>query len=509
MRRGISDRRKKRMRGIGTILTVLFLTGLLASLCMAAPEEQRMPALEEGKTGTLQVTMKYKDSNTNTDRTMSGVEVKLAQVASVKNEGGFAEYTLLSAYESSKIKLDGLTASESNQAAETLALLADESSVKTAVSDSTGTVTFEGLEPGMYLVFQKEGANAAYLVDDISTFLVQVPYPQIQEQGNVWQYQVEAYPKTELVGAYNNGRILVKKHLYNLMDELNFYPPQNQEVVFYVGLFTDPDCTVRAYGTADQPLRFWNSDTAETAFENLATDKTYYIAETDGRGNVKESVLWGEDTVFAAEYPQGQTVTITRQNPEGEITFRNVTAELPKDFYYGGTLTITKKTLKDGQAYETAQVFHAALFTDSEFKNRYSGVIDLDMNGASSVSVPIEVSVGKEAGVPVTYYVTETDENGKALKKDGQEFTFTLDQPGGKVTMSTDSPEAEVVITNKFTTETSSGGGTSSSSSSSAGSGPRTGDETPVLKMLAVMLLSGLILWITFLKKRTSVEKEN
>ena len=34
------------------------------------------------------------------------------------------------------------------------------------------------------------------------------------------------------------------------------------------------------------PLRFLNSDTATAVFENLTTDMTYYIAETDGQGNV-------------------------------------------------------------------------------------------------------------------------------------------------------------------------------------------------------------------------------
>ena len=498
MLRRTSGRKKRIIRGLTVILASMLMSCLLAAGCMAAPEEQRMPALESGRKGTLKVTMKYTDPNTETVKNMPGVEVKLAQVASVENEGGFAEYTLLEPYKGSGIKLSPMTASESNEAAAILAPLAEGNTVKTAVSDSNGMVTFDHLDPGMYLVFQSEGANASYLVDAISTFLVQVPYPKVQAGGNEWQYQVEAYPKTELVGAYSNGLIRVKKQLFNLEDGLSFYPPQNQELVFYVGLFTDAACTSRAVGTVDMPLRFWNSDTAEAVFENLAIDKTYYIAETDGKGNVIENVLLEDDTIFAANYPEGQSVSITPQKPEGEITFQNVTAKLPMNYYYGGTLTVTKKTVKNGQSYNTDQVFYAALFTDPAFRNRYSAVIELNMNGSSSVSVPVEVSVGNAAGSSVTYYVTETDENGKALGNSSQEFTFTLDKPGGKVTMSTSSPNADIVITNDFTTENTTEGGDGSSVSGGGSSGPRTGDDTPVagyillmIAALAVLLLSG------------------
>lgn len=263
-----------------------------------------------------------------------------------------------------------------------------------------------------------------------------------------------------------------------------------------MGLFTDAACTSRAVGTVDMPLRFWNSDTAEAVFENLAIDKTYYIAETDGKGNVIEDVLMDDDTVFSANYPKGQSVSITPQKPEKEITFQNVTSKLPKNYYYGGTLTVKKKTVKNGQSYKTDQVFYAALFTDPAFRNRYSAVIELNMNGSASVSVPITVSVGNTAGSSVTYYVTETDKDGKALGDSSQEFTFTLDKPGGKVTMSTSSPDAEIVITNDFTEKDTSDGG--SGISGGGNSGPRTGDDTPaagyillMLAALAVLLLAG------------------
>lgn len=500
-----SDRSWKIRKGITGILTGILLTCLLAAGCMAAPESQRMPALEPGMTGSLKVCMKYTDPNTNTTKTMPGVEVQLVQVASVENEGGFAEYSLLEPYRQTGVSLAGMTAAQSNEAAVAMISLVEADKVKTAAADADGIAAFDGLEPGMYLVFQKEGANAPYLVDEIAVFLVQVPYPNLQEEGNVWQYQVEAYPKTELEGSYSNGRIRVKKQLYNLSDDLPMNPPKDQEVVFYVGLFTDAACTVRAYGTVDLPLRFWNNHTAEAVFENLATDKTYYIAETDGMGNKKENGYLGEQA-YAAYYPNGQSVALTVQQPEGEIVFQNVTMELPREYYYSGTLTVTKKTVKNSQAYNTDRVFYAALFTDSGFKHRYSAVIPLEMNGNSSVSVPVEVSVGTTAGASVTYYVTETDENGKALGNSGQEFTFTVDKAGGKVTLSTDSPNAEIVITNDFT-NTPPPSDSNGNNSSSSGSGPRTGDDAPIRTLLAMLLTSAFVMCIIVIKKGKRVER--
>lgn len=106
--------------------------------------------------------------------------------------------------------------------------------------------------------------------------------------------------------------------------------------------------------------------------------------------------------------------------------------------------------------------------------------------------------MGNASGSSVTYYVTETDENGKALGNDSQEFTFTLDKPGGKVTMSTSSPNAEIVITNDFTTENTIEDGSTVSGGGS--SGPRTGDDTPIAgyillmtAALAALLLLGVL----------------
>ena len=498
MLRRTSDRKRKITgRTVGALLAAMLMS-CLAVMNITASEEDRMPDITPGLKGSLEVTMQYTDPNLETDniKPMPGVQVKLAQVASLETHGGSADYTLLEAYKSTGIELAGMTASQSNEAAQKLAPLATGSDVKTAAAASDGTVVFSDLEPGIYLVFQEKDANTSYRVDAIATFLISVPFPAKQEDGNLWQYEVEVTPKTEIEGPKNNGVIRVTKSLYNTETELSYNPPENEEIVFYVGLFTDEACTVRAAGTTDMPLRFLNSDTATAVFENLTTDMTYYIAETDGQGNVVPSAIQGDDVLFEALYPNGQSVSITRFEPEGEITFQNATRGLPQNYYYGGTLTITKKTLLDGMDYKTNRVFYAGVFTDANFTELYT-VVKLSMDGKSSVSVPLEVNIGQSVRDSATYYITETDKDGKPLGS-GQEFTFTINKEGGKVELSPSSPDDEVIITNKFTeseeeteieTEVSTEKGTIRT--------PRTGDDTPIMLYLALMAIALVVILLT------------
>lgn len=506
MLRRASDRQKNIVqRAVTALLTALLAVCLLAA-GTAASEADRMPDLDQGQQGSLKLTMTYTDPNAETGnvKLMSGVTVKLAQVASLSVEGGSASYTMLEPYSSLGIDLAGMTASQSGEAAARLAELAVGSDVRSAASSSDGTVTFAGLEPGMYLVFQDAGANTAYRVDAITTMLLSVPYPVVSGAGNSWQYQVEAQPKTELEGPRNNGVITVTKQLYDGETGLTYNPPENTELVFYVGLFTDQACTLRAEGTTDMPLRFFNSSTAVAVFENLVTDTTYYIAETDGNGNVIASIQQEDGTLFAAEYPDGQAVAITRQNAQGTASFRNVTMGLPEGYYYGGKLTVTKKTVKDGENYETDNVFYAALFTDAAFRYRYGDVITLDMEGGNSASVELDVNIGNSEDDSAVFYVTETDQEGRPLNNDGtHDFAISVNKTGGGVTLSPQSPEDEVVITNDFTedqeesetgfvTENSSGSG--SDGRSGSGSGPRTGDETPIALYAACLIVSAMVI---------------
>ncbi|MCD7882232.1 MAG: hypothetical protein LUI87_00770 [Lachnospiraceae bacterium] len=491
-------------------LPVLFLTMLLAfcltAVAASASESDRMPDIDSSQELSLTVTMTYTDPNLETDNVvpMSGVEVRLVQVASLAVNGGSADYTLLETFAGSEIELAGMNASESSEAAEVFADLAtgrsknstaesrnnsstgsgeistaksgnnsstgngDNSSaenggntsagngqnisadVKTATTDSEGKAVFTGLEAGMYLVFQEEGANTVYQVDAVMAILISVPYPQLTADGNSWIYAVETYPKTELSGPKNNGSITVTKEFYDTTADMFYYPPEDEEIVFYVGLFTDEVCTQQAEGTADLPITFLNSSSASVTFENLTTDRTYYIAETDGSGNVISSVT-RNGVVFYADYPDGQAVTITRDETEASIRFRNTTPGLPDRYYYGGTLTITKQALYGEEDYVTTGTYYAGIFADAEFTTLAGDVVELKLENASSVSVDVQVYFGTEETDSVTCYVTETDENGTPLSNDSDlGFIVSLSKEGGMVTLNSENARDEIVIMNSF-----------------------------------------------------------
>lgn len=501
-------------------------------------DSNRMPELEAGRVCSLKLTMTYTDPNLETDavKPISDSEVKVAQIASLTVNGGSAEYTLLDAYKETGIELEGMNAEQSNEAAGLLLPLArgqqaangadagssasetvHAETIRQGTTGADGTAFFDNLEAGMYLVFQEPGANSGSRVDDIACFLVQVPYPVRAEGGNTWQYAVDVYPKTELSGPRDNGVIRVTKQLFNIENELSYNPPENQELVFYAGLFTDEACTVRAEGTSDQPLRFLNSDQAEVVFENLRTDQTYYVSETDGEGNAVASALGADGVLFEAQYPDGQAVSITRQEPEGRLVFRNTTTGLPMGYYYGGTLTITKKTMMGQEPYDTDQVFYASLFTDAGLRDRYGEVIPLEMSGSSSVSIPLEVNIGTSASDSATYYVAETDENGTPLGS-GQPFSIFLNKEGGKVTLTPESPDDEVIITNTFPKDDESepsvpgddiqsGDHNNSGNIQKEGKSVRTGDETPIL-LFAVLLALSFGAAVLLLFRKTRLKKQ-
>lgn len=502
MLKRVSDLKKKTVRRAAAVLmTLLMAAGLAAGA--AASEADRMPDLDPEKSCSLTVTMTYTDPNVEDTaarlRPMMDVAVKLAKVADLAVNGGSAEYTLLPRYADSGITLAGMTASESKEAAALLAPLAAGADVQIQRTDESGNAVFSNLTPGMYLVFQDPEANTQYRVDAVMSMLYAVPFPAVQAGGvNEWQYEVSAVPKTELTGPHNNGVIRVTKQLWNYEDQLAYNPPIDQELVFYVGLFEDEACTVQVPGTTDLPIRIRNSDHGEAVFENLTTDRTYYIAETDGKGSVVPSVE--QNTVlFSPEYPNGQAVSIPRQNPEGELLFRNVTNGLPVGFYYGGEIKITKKAVMGGEPYPMNRTFYAVIFADKECTKPLGSVIELPLEGGSEAEVTIPVTIGESKKDTAVFYIAETDQNGVPLRNgDDLGFVSELSVEDGKVVLSVTEDLSEVVITNTFEevyeteieteVETEIETETETEKKPQAGGrGPRTGDDTPILTWLLLM----------------------
>lgn len=110
-------------------------------------------------TTSLTVNLTYMDEEQQKMIPVNGATIDLFKVADLVVHNGAAAYVLTSEFESSGIDFEGMTASESLEAAEKLYKIIDSQSLHpfaTSVSDSNGLAKFSSLDPGMYLGRQRE-----------------------------------------------------------------------------------------------------------------------------------------------------------------------------------------------------------------------------------------------------------------------------------------------------------------------------------------------------------------
>ena len=285
---------------------------------------------------------------------------------------------------------------------------------------------------------------------------------------------------------------------------------------FYVALFSDEACTQRV--SSVKALAFEGTVSASVTFSNLETGKTYYVCETDEAG---EPLVSGEvdGKMFIPAYPDGQTVSIEPDRPHTEFAFKNMFYELPYNYYYYGKLKLVKQTFRNGEPYNTDDVFYAAIFEDAEHTQRLGDVIELAMYGGSETSVTINVAIGNDSNGSKTYYVAETDEDGNVLKNSPDlEFEVSVDKTEVTLRPKTDGtvPEETVTIRNVFEeeeteteTETETPSQTETTpatetettpqttppgtpSTNPPGGNVRTGDDTPVAQIAVVFAVAGV-----------------
>lgn len=145
-----------------------------------------------GGEGIVHVQYKYGGNN------IDGAEFSIAQVGS--SAGGKFEFS-----GEAKSKLDGESGSYSNdemtdsKARELAERLASDTScydvISTKETDSSGMLSFSGLDDGIYLVWQSGSEGLSVHYADAKPFLVSFPY--IDDAGAV-QREITAYPKTDM-----------------------------------------------------------------------------------------------------------------------------------------------------------------------------------------------------------------------------------------------------------------------------------------------------------------------
>lgn len=157
--------------------------------------------VETGKTDcSIKLTLKYKESGTNTEKNMTNGDLSLYTVATVKEENGYSfDITGGSFASSEAVKgipdMDSKALDEKNaEIAKALEKGIVEKSivdveVKQKVTVADGACKFENLTPGLYLVMQSNASDGGV---KINPFLVSIP-------GENGSYNIDATPKTEIV----------------------------------------------------------------------------------------------------------------------------------------------------------------------------------------------------------------------------------------------------------------------------------------------------------------------
>jgi LPXTG-motif cell wall-anchored protein len=179
---------KKLILAFAAIMVLMSSTNV-----MAAAYTDSMPDLISS-TGSLKVVYQYSgESVINID----GAEIDVIQVADVTVSDGSVHYELLPEFESTGITLDGMSTEQSIEAASTLDSLAAKSVHQGSkkVTDSQGSVTFDNVPVGMYLVRQTGASGTAQNYEYFDPFLVMVPE---KDPGSAsWIYDVTTQPKSE------------------------------------------------------------------------------------------------------------------------------------------------------------------------------------------------------------------------------------------------------------------------------------------------------------------------
>lgn len=469
------------MKRKNQLLTIV--TMFLMLLTLILPWTVQTQVLAE--TGKGSITISLKDLGTP----KSDVTFKAYEVGERDAEGN---WKLVTSLESTGISLKDLNyANEWDAAALKLTQSADLTTLVSAEgkTDANGTLTFTDLDWGMYLVIQ-EGENEYGIV---SPFLTGIPYVEDGTRKSDLTVQPKAEPPLE----DGNGRIEVTKRVGKL-DQVLFEVVDmvlTEDITYYVGIFKDQQGRI-PYGTdylREIPMK--GLSIGKATFENLPAG-TYYIFETDKDGNaypVNEKQTENNNTwICKLEEGDSQEVVLDGKaaTPAGKVGFYNQYYDRDRDYYYIGKLTISKKVLDGDKKITVPEKFYAGIFKDAAGKELYT-VVELKQNGTVTKELPLGGENGNEE---ITYYVYETDKDGKRVDK--ETFAYTVSGEGkaelrngnweatiSLVNTKKDETEIETEITTESETETT-----------TRQTSVRTGDDTPIVGYMCMMLAAFLVL---------------
>lgn len=351
------------------------------------------------------------------------------------------------------------------------------------LTSDSGTLVLSGLNWGVYLLQQQSGEDT---YGTVNPFLVNMP--AFDEKGNqTGNLTVE--PKGAAPIKHGAGRIEVTKRAGYLDPELfeviDLIPT---DAVYYVGLFRDKDGAYPYGNDYMRTIHMKGIGTGTAVYENLG-EGTYYIFETDSEGNpykIDEMQQGTYSWVCQLEEGSSQEVKLDgkAEAPAGTVGLYNLYYDLPDGYSFMGKINVAKKVLDEDEKVTTTQdTFYAGIFRDKEATDLYQ-VVELTQNGTVTVEVPLGGENGQD---PITYYVYETDQNGKRV----DEETFDFEVSGeGKVELKKDNLSGTISLTNTQKPEDADddSGTSGSNSSTQRTSTKKTGDDTPIALYVGILV---------------------
>ena len=207
---------KNIIRTMGLIcLALLLVAGAALSVCAAennSGEENNISSSEK-KTTLLPVEdlrdeqviltaiLAYDDEEIKETVPVVGAVIDLYKVAGLVTEGGAAHYLIVDSFASTGIDFEGMTASESLEAAETInkiILATNPIPFLTATTNEQGYAVFSDLDPGIYLGRQRDLVQISeFKKITMEPVLWMAPMYMLNstQDGYIWNYTTEVYPK--------------------------------------------------------------------------------------------------------------------------------------------------------------------------------------------------------------------------------------------------------------------------------------------------------------------------
>ena len=361
------------------------------------------------------------------------------------------------------------------------------------VNGLSGTAAFGKLENGTYYLGETD--QYGNVVDSSDSCTVKYTNAgKLQIKGNGTAEIQNVY--SELPRGYRyTATLTITKKLQNSSGEA-----EAASKTFYAGIYRTQD-----YSDTPTiiPVTLNNASEASERRRILlpgSDDLNYYIAEINEQG---QRITDNSDFGYVPTIDQPQLTV--KKGEDASVTITNKT-KISKV-----TLYLTKKVYKGTSQYAVNETFYAGLFKDPEFTQLYANPIPMQLNGKSELTLKLTLNLGSASEAKI--YVAEVDKNGK-LVKSSKEFGYDIRVVNATASFSQDRTEVQSILLNavygsvndddwrsienkddnNIGDEPGGSGYSSNGSGGSTNGDVSTGDETPILPNVAVLVASVVVI---------------